>query len=408
MRPSIAIRNFLQLEAAGGILLIAAAAIALLVANSPLDNLYNSLLDTYGEVSIGEFGLRKPVLLWINDGLMAVFFLLVGLEVKREIREGQLSNPPQVALPGIAALAGLTLPALIYVGFNWGDSEALNGWAIPAATDIAFALGILYLVGPQVPPALKLFLLTVAIFDDLAAIVIIAVFYTADLSLQSLALAGGMLIMLFFMNVSGVHRTGLYALVGILLWIFVLKSGVHATLAGVALAFAMPLHGSHATDHSPLHELEHTLHPWVAYGILPLFAFANAGVSLTDISLDALTDAVPLGIALGLFVGKPVSIFGASWLAIRLGMAQLPEGVRWLELFGVAVLAGIGFTMSLFIASLAFEHGVQGYLGLDRLGILTGSLLSALVGYGILRYAVRQRTAPSHAHTVPGKAVEAE
>ena len=264
MRPTTAIRNFLQLEAAGGILLIAAAALAMLVANSPLDCHYNDLLDVYAEVSIGELGIRKPVLLWINDGLMAIFFLLIGLEVKREIRDGQLSNPRQVVLPGIAALFGLAMPALIYVAFNWGDSEALNGWAIPAATDIAFALGILYLVGSRVPTALKLFLLTVAIFDDLAAIVIIAVFYTADLSLSSLVLAGVTLVVLLIMNLSGVKRTGIYLFVGVLLWVFVLKSGVHATLAGVALAFAIPLKGSTAADHSPLRALEHTLHPWVA------------------------------------------------------------------------------------------------------------------------------------------------
>lgn len=397
LRPTTAIRNFLQLEAAGGILLIAAAALAMLVANSPLDRHYNDLLDVYGEVSIGELGIRKPVLLWINDGLMAIFFLLIGLEVKREIRDGQLSNPRQVVLPGIAAIFGLAVPALIYVAFNWGDSEALNGWAIPAATDIAFALGILYLVGSRVPTALKLFLLTVAIFDDLAAIVIIAVFYTADLSLSSLVLAGVTLVVLLIMNLSGVQRTGIYLFVGVLLWVFVLKSGVHATLAGVALAFAIPLKGSTAADHSPLRELEHTLHPWVAYGILPLFAFANAGISLSGISLDTLTEPIPLGIALGLFVGKPLGIFGASWAAIRLGVARLPEGVRWLELFGVAVLGGVGFTMSLFIASLAFEHGVEGQLALDRLGIITGSLLAALCGFGLLRYAVSGRPGPSDA-----------
>lgn len=408
LRPTTAIRNFLQLEAAGGILLIAAAALAMLVANSPLDRHYNDLLDVYAEVSIGELGIRKPVLLWINDGLMAIFFLLIGLEVKREIRDGQLSNPRQVVLPGIAALFGLAMPALIYVAFNWGDSEALNGWAIPAATDIAFALGILYLVGSRVPTALKLFLLTVAIFDDLAAIVIIAVFYTADLSLSSLVLAGVTLVVLLIMNLSGVQRTGIYLFVGVLLWVFVLKSGVHATLAGVALAFAIPLKGSTAADHSPLRELEHTLHPWVAYGILPLFAFANAGISLSGISLDTLTEPIPLGIALGLFVGKPVGIFGASWIAIRLGVARLPEGVRWVELFGVAVLGGVGFTMSLFIASLAFEHGVEGQLALDRLGIITGSLLAALCGFSLLRYAVSGRPVPSDADSRVSEPTDSE
>ena len=386
------IREFLRLEASSGIILIVMAVLAMLLANSPLREQYEYLLNTEASVTVGEVGLQKPLLLWINDGLMAIFFLLIGLEVKREIRTGQLSNPRQVALPAIAALGGLAVPALIYVAFNWGDSTALNGWAIPAATDIAFALGVLYLLGDRVPISLRLFLMTIAIFDDLAAIVIIAVFYTSDLSLTALALAGVALVVLFAMNRRGVQRVGAYVVVGAILWVFVLKSGVHATLAGVMVAFAIPM-WSREREYSPLQHVEHALHPWVAYGILPLFALANAGVSLSGVSLDTMLENVPLGIMLGLFVGKPVGIFVATWLSTRLKLASLPETADLLDVLGVGILGGIGFTMSLFIGSLAFEQGGPDYETLVRLGILSGSLLSAVVGYVVLRLTVSRTRA---------------
>jgi NhaA family Na+:H+ antiporter len=393
------VREFIKLEASGGIVLMGATALALLIANSPLAGLYADLLGVPFEVRLGTLELAKPLLLWINDGLMAIFFLLVGLEVKREIREGELSRPSQVILPGLAAVGGLVLPALLYLWFNRADPLARTGWAIPAATDIAFALGILYLLGNRIPLALKLFLMTVAIFDDLAAIMIIALFYSGDLSLLALGLAAIALVVLFLLNQRGVQRLGAYVLMGILLWIFVLKSGVHATLAGVALAFAIPIGARKAEDddrdedddhdnhsqRSLLHQMEYALHPWVAYAILPLFAFANAGVSLAGMSLGTLTSSIPLGIIAGLFLGKQIGIFGSSWLSIRLGLTERPAGVSWTQLYGVSVLGGVGFTMSLFISSLAFEHTGEYSLGLARLGILIGSFLAAVSGYLILR-----------------------
>lgn len=394
IKPIKAIQEFLKLESASGLLLIAAMTLALILANSPLAVFYDQLLQMYAGVNIGELGIDKPLLLWINDGLMAIFFLLVGLEVKREMREGQLSNLSQITLPGIAAIGGMTIPALIYVWLNRGDSVALSGWAIPAATDIAFALGILSLLGNRVPLSLKLFLMTVAIIDDLGAIIIIAIFYSADISLLSLALAALMLIILFVLNRSGVSQITPYVIVGIILWVFVLKSGVHATLAGVALAFAIPLQAKNKDEPSPLHYLEHALHPWVAFGIMPLFAFANAGVSLRAISVPALLEPVPLGIILGLFAGKQIGVFGFTWLSVKLGIARLPDDISQLELYGAAVLCGIGFTMSLFIASLAFEHSAADYIVADRLGILLGSLFSAVLGYALLRYAVARKSVP--------------
>ena len=387
--PIKSIREFLKLEAASGLILIGAMVIALVLENSPLTIFYEQLLQTYAGVHVGTFKIDKPMLLWINDGLMAIFFLLVGLEVKREVREGQLSSLSQIMLPGLAALGGMVVPALIYVGFNQGDTGALSGWAIPAATDIAFALGILSLLGNRVPLTLKLFLMTVAIIDDLGAIIIIAIFYSADISTLSLILAAIMLIILFGMNRIGVYQLMPYIVAGTLLWIFVLKSGVHATLAGVALAFAIPLRSSKNPDFSPLHYLEHALHPWVAFCIMPIFAFANAGVSFSGISIPTLLQPVPLGIIVGLFVGKQLGIFGFTWLGVKLKLATLPEGISWLEIYGVAVLCGIGFTMSLFIASLAFEHGAVDYILADRLGILIGSLLSAVCGYGLLYFSFK-------------------
>lgn len=388
-------QEFLRLESASGLILIAMLVLAMLLANSPLADWYNALLGTPMSIRVGALEIAKPLLLWINDGLMAVFFLLIGLEVKREMIEGQLSSRSQLALPGLAALGGLVLPALIYVWINRGDADALNGWAVPAATDIAFALGILSLAGQRVPVSLKLFLTTLAILDDLAAILIIAIFYSTDLSLISLLLAVVMLAVLFVLNRLDVMRLGAYIVVGVILWVLVLKSGVHATLAGVALAFAIPLRVEKKEMPSPLLHLEHMLHPWVAFGIMPVFAFANAGVSLAGITLSTLLSPVPLGIALGLFVGKQVGVFGFSWLSIKMGLARLPDNSSWWQLYGTAVLCGIGFTMSLFIGSLAFEHRGLDYASAARLGILVGSLLSAVTGYAILRAVGPNRTMQS-------------
>lgn len=392
------IHEFLKLEAAGGIILLVVAIVAMIIANSPLAGWYAAFLDTPVQVRVGQLNIDKPLLLWINDGLMAIFFLLVGLEVKREVLEGQFSDRAQIVLPGIAAIGGMAIPALIYVAINWGNGVALNGWAIPAATDIAFALGILSLFGNRVPTALKLFLLTIAIVDDLGAIVIIAIFYSSDLSFTALALAGGALIANFALNRFRVTRIAAYVVMGIVLWVFVLKSGVHATLAGVAVALAVPLRAKNEEGQSPLHHLEHGLHPWVAYAILPLFAFANAGVSLAGVSLDTLLKPVPLGIIAGLLIGKQLGVFGFSWVAIKLGLAKRPPGTSWLDIYGVAALCGIGFTMSLFIIGLAFEHlgpntpnSQELGFSAGRLGIIAGSLLSGLWGYILISLSSRRR-----------------
>ncbi|MEB3899450.1 Na+/H+ antiporter NhaA [Pseudomonas juntendi] len=383
------ISRFLQLEAAGGLLLIAAAVLALIINNSPLAYLYGGLLDVPVAVQVGTLQIAKPLLLWINDGLMALFFLLIGLEVKREIVEGHLSKPSQVVLPATAAIGGMLVPALIYWYINRDNPTAIAGWAIPTATDIAFALGVLALLGKRVPVSLKLFLMTLAIIDDLGAIVIIALFYSGSLSSLSLMLAGACLLALLAMNRLGVVKLAPYLLVGLVLWVCVLKSGVHATLAGVALALCIPLRTQHA-EPSPLLRLEHALHPWVAYAILPLFAFANAGVSLAGMTVDSFTHPVPMGIAIGLLLGKTVGVFGLTWIAIKLRLAALPTGANWGQVLGVAVLCGIGFTMSLFVGSLAFVPGASDFAGMDRMGILTGSLFAALIGYGITAMASRK------------------
>ena len=388
--PIKIIRDFLRLESAGGILLVAAAAVAMLLANSPIAALYDGFLATPVEIRIGDFQIAKPLLLWINDGLMAVFFLLIGLELKREMLEGRLSSYKQVMLPAIAAVGGMVVPAAVYYFLNRDDAVALQGWAIPTATDIAFALGVLSLLGNRVPASLKLFLVTLAILDDVGAIVIIALFYTSDLSGVSLTWAAVALLALFALNRRGVVHMAAYVLVGIVLWVSVLKSGVHATLAGVALAFAIPLRTGDRSIKAPLLQLEHSLHPWVAYGILPLFAFANSGVSLAGMSLAQALAPVPLGIALGLFLGKQLGVFVFSWITIKLRIAKLPEGANWWQLYGVAVLCGIGFTMSLFIGSLAFDQTASDYSTVDRLGILMGSVVSATVGYFILRFTPRR------------------
>ena len=383
------LQDFLRLEAAGGLLLMGTATLALLVANSPLDRYYAALLELPLEIRIGTFGIAKPLLLWVNDGLMAVFFFLVGMELKREVLEGHLSSLQRASLPAFAAVGGMAVPAACYVALNWGDPVAMKGWAIPTATDIAFALGVLLLLGDRVPAALKAFLLSVAIFDDLGAIIVIAVFYTDQLSVLALSLAAALLVGLALLNRAGVMKPAAYVMLGIPLWVAVLKSGVHATLAGVAVAMFIPLRApptaAAGAPESLLAEVEHALHPWVAFGVLPLFAFANAGVSVLELSLADLLHPVPLGIVAGLFLGKQLGILAFCWVAIRARLAALPEGVGWRQLYGVAVLCGIGFTMSLFIASLAFEQGGAAYLGLDRLGILAGSLLSGLVGYLVLR-----------------------
>jgi len=381
MRPLAAIREFLALEAAGGILLAGAALAAMACANSPLERWYAAFLETPLEVRAGAFEIAKPLLLWINDGLMAVFFFLVGLELKREAQEGELSRPSQVALPAVAAAGGMAAPAAIYAALNWNDPVTLQGWAIPAATDIAFALGVLSLLGPRVPGSLKVFLLTLAILDDLGAIVIIALFYTANLAPPSLGIAAAALAALAALNRSGVQRIAPYLLVGLVLWASVLKSGVHATLAGAALALFIP--------RRPARRLERDLHPPVAYGILPLFAFANAGVSLAGVSPGALLEPVPLGIAAGLLGGKLAGVFLASFAMIRAGAASLPEGAGWGGLLGVSLLCGIGFTMSLFISGLAFEGADGAYMAQARLGILLGSLASAAAGYAVLSAALR-------------------
>jgi len=380
------IKNFLRMESSGGILLMGAAVLAMLAANSPLAGLYSYFLDTPVEVRIGALQIAKPLFLWVNDGLMAVFFFLVGLELKREILEGELSRPANVLLPAVGAVGGIAVPVAIYVWFNSGDAQAMHGWAIPAATDIAFALGILMLLGSRVPVALKVFVVSLAIFDDLGAIIIIAIFYSADVSITALIISALCLVVLGVMNWRGVNTISPYILVGIIMWTAVLKSGVHATLAGVALATFIPMRDSTDNTHSPLRELEHDLHSVVAFGVLPLFAFVNAGISLAGVSFSDLLHAVPLGIAAGLFVGKQVGIFFLCFLAIKMGIARLPEGASWGSLYGVSILCGVGFTMSLFVGSLAFENVILDPKAIfdERLGIIVGSLLSGIFGYIIL------------------------
>jgi NhaA family Na+:H+ antiporter len=381
------IRAFMKLESSGGLILMAAMVLAMVVKNSPLAASYQALLLLEGEIRLGDLSIQKPLLLWVNDLWMAIFFFLVGMEIKREWIEGHLSDRSQIALPAIAALGGIAVPASIYAAFNWGDPVALQGWAVPTATDIAFALGVLALLGSRVPVGLKVFLMTLAVLDDLAAIIVIAVLYTSQLSLSSLLLAGLAIAALVTMNRTGVVRIAAYVLVGAALWVFVLKSGVHATLAGVALAMAIPGKAKSPGEIPPLRHLIHVLHPWVAFGILPAFAFVNAGIDFGELKWERVLGSVPVGIALGLFFGKPIGVFVFSWAAIKLGVARLPENSSWPQLFGVATLCGIGFTMSLFIGSLAFEGGGAGYARPDRFAIVAGSLLSGIVGYLVLRIA---------------------
>ena len=381
--PAERLRAFIASESAGGIILIVAAALALAIANSPLLPDYQKLLSTPVAFSAGSLvAIDKPLLLWINDGLMALFFFLIGLEVKREIVTGQLRSWKQASLPIIAAIGGMAIPALVFVALNLGSPENLRGWAIPAATDIAFALGLLALLGSRVPVALKALLLAIAIIDDIGAIAIIAIFYTENMNLAALALALIPAAAMLLLNRAGVARTIPYFLFAALLWICVLKSGVHATLAGVVTALFVPI----ATgEERPLERLEHALHPWVAFLILPIFAFSNAGVSFAGAGLDALLAPLSLGIAAGLVIGKQLGIFGACWLAVKAGWARLPEGVGFRHVYGLSCLAGIGFTMSLFIGNLAFADPQQ--IAAVKFGVLGGSLVSAITGIVVLRFA---------------------
>ncbi len=378
------IQDFMRLETSGGIILMIAAVFAMIIANTPLATAYDAILGTYIKVGIGSFEIAKPAILWINDGLMAIFFFLVGLEIKREVLVGELSSFDKAILPIMAAIGGMAVPGLIFAIINWGTPENLNGWAIPTATDIAFALGILALIGSRAPVALKIFLLAIAIIDDLGAIVIIAVFYTSELSTNALTISMLGFAAAVALNRMGVQRTAPYLLVGIVMWVFVLKSGVHATLAGVLIALTIPLKPKDG-DEALLYKMEHGLHPWVAFLILPVFAFANAGVNFTGIGIDDLLQPLTLGIAVGLFLGKQIGVFLATWIGVKSGIARLPENVTWRHVYGVACLTGVGFTMSLFIGSLAFGDADE--MNAVRLGVVLGSVLSGLFGYVLLKSA---------------------
>ena len=376
-----ALDRFFRHDAAGGIVLMAAAVLALLIANSSLSDLYQSVLVKKFSILLDGEGLSKELILWINDGLMAIFFFLIGLELKREMMEGKLKNPRDVMLPGMAAVGGMAVPALIFLVFNWSDPITKGGWAIPAATDIAFAVGVLALLGKRVPSALKIFLLTLAILDDLGAILIIALFYTSELHVDYLFLALAPLAGLLWLNLKGTHRIAPILLLGTILWVLVLKSGVHATLAGVVTAFFVPLRDRFGK--SPLHSLEDGLSPYVLFLIVPIFAFANAGVVLKGLTFGDLFAPLPLGIAAGLVIGKQIGVFGVTWLLVKAGLARLPHAVTWTHIYGLACLAGIGFTMSLFIGGLSFSD--QAHMNEVRLGVLAGSAISALIGYTVLR-----------------------
>jgi NhaA family Na+:H+ antiporter len=380
-------RSFVKMESAGGILLIIFAGIAIIIANTPFFPYYEKFFQTEFEIRFGALSLSKPLLLWINDGLMAVFFFLVGLELKREFIEGEFKDKKNILLPLFGALGGMVIPAVIYIGFNWNDSISMKGWAIPAATDIAFALGVLSLFGRRVPLSMKVFLTSLAIFDDIGAILIIAFFYSSKLSFISLGVAGLSALILLFFNWRGIFSKSPYILVGLIMWVAVLKSGIHATIAGVLLAFFIPISGMNEDGErtSPLKEMEHDLHNVVAFFVLPVFAFANSGLRLIDLGSEAIFHPVPVGIAAGLFIGKQVGVFSFVWLAVKTGLTALPKDMSWGGLYGLAILAGIGFTMSLFIGSLAFES-FQAMITFDeKLGIIMGSLLSGVMGYLVLK-----------------------
>jgi NhaA family Na+:H+ antiporter len=383
--------HFFKLEASAGIILFMAALLAIICANSPLFSYYQLLLSTPVEIHAGSFNIAKPLLLWINDGLMAVFFFLVGLELKRELIEGELSDKRNIILPGVGAIGGMFVPAAFYLYFNSDDPIALKGWAIPAATDIAFALGVLSLLGSRVPVSIKIFLTSLAIFDDIGAILIIAFFYTSKISLTALIVAGVCIIGLFILNKRHVVTRGPYILLGMIMWAATLKSGVHATLAGVVLALFIPIRAKDNPNYSPLKSMEHDLHSVVAFFVLPVFAFANSGINLTGVSTETVLHNVSLGIIAGLFFGKQIGIFLCCWLFIKLKLAELPKGMNWMALYGTSALCGIGFTMSLFIGSLAFEETGIDLLFDERLGIIIGSLLSGILGYFVLRASLKSK-----------------
>lgn len=378
------ILDFFKMESSGGIVLMIAAAFAMVCANTPLKDIYNLLITTPVEVRVGPLEIAKPALLWINDGLMAGFFFLVGLELKRELLEGELSDRSSIILPALGAIGGMLVPSLIYVAFNWGDPEYMRGWAIPAATDIAFALGILSLLGSRVPISLKILLTSLAIFDDIGAILVIALFYTDDIYIPGLIITGFCMIILFFVNRKNIERTSIYIFLGSIMWVAMLKSGVHATLTGVILAMFIPMRSAKNPEDSPLMDLEHNLHGATAFIILPIFAFANSGVDLSNITADFFLHTVPLGIALGLIIGKPIGIAGFLFLGVKLGIANLPKNVDWKAIIGMSSLAGIGFTMSLFIGSLAFDQTNPVIVFDERLGIILGSLISGFIGFFLL------------------------
>jgi NhaA family Na+:H+ antiporter len=385
------IRRFLKLEASSGLLLMVSAALALIVANSPFAWVYEQLLTLNLTVAIEEFAISKPLLLWVNDGLMAIFFLLVGLELKREVIDGELNSAKKIALPALGAVGGMVFPASIYAALNWGNEVAIQGWAIPTATDIAFALGILILLGDRVPSALKIFLVSLAIFDDLGAIIVIAIFYTDNLSISALLTSGACIGVLAFMNRMEIVTKSAYIFVGIIMWVALLKSGVHATLAGVILAIFIPMKGVDwdGKKVKPVIELEHDLHGLVSFFVLPVFAFANAGLALTNLKITDVTDSISLGIILGLFFGKQIGVLLMVWIGTKLKLGDMPDNVSWSQMYGVAILCGVGFTMSLFIGGLAFEESGDNTFSQDRLGILVGSLLSAVWAIVWFRYVAK-------------------
>jgi NhaA family Na+:H+ antiporter len=383
-RVSGALKDFLKQESAGGIVLIAAAALALIVANSPLAPAYFNTLGTKLNLSYGAFSIDKPLLLWINDGLMAVFFFLIGLEVKREIISGELSSWNKASLPLAAAIGGMAIPALVFVAFNLDEPANIGGWAIPAATDIAFALGILSLLGPRVPVAMKALLLAIAVIDDIGAITVIALFYSGEIKVDMLIGAAVCLSALIAVNRMRIASGMPYVLLTVIMWVFVLKSGVHATLAGVAAGMTIPMVARDGTN--LLYEMEHSLHKWVAFLVIPIFGFANAGVTIIGLSPAALLEPLPLGIALGLLIGKQIGIVGMAFIAVKAGIATLPEGIGWRKIHGLSLLAGIGFTMSLFIGGLAFADPAQ--VDAVKVGVLAGSLIAALLGYFMLKAAL--------------------
>lgn len=395
MKPqiiSLDLKRFFKNESSAGIILFAFAFFAIIVANSPFYNYYQMLLDIPVSIKIGDLKIDKGLLLWVNDGLMALFFLLVGLELKREFLEGELSSPRKIILPALGAIGGMAVPAIIYVALNYEDPVAVHGWAIPAATDIAFALGVLALLGSRVPVSLKILLTSIAIFDDIGAIVIIALFYTSKISFTALGVAAISMVFLFMLNRRGVGEKSLYIIIGVIMWVAMLKSGIHATLAGVVLAMFIPMTWKRKPEVSPLKSMEHDLHHAVAFFILPVFAFFNAGINLSGVGVEQIMHPVPLGIMLGLFFGKQIGVFGFCWLGVKMKMAELPQGASWLSLYGLAVLCGIGFTMSLFIGSLAF-HGAGDNVAFDeRLGIVGGSLIAGIWGFSVLFFSGKKST----------------